>query len=502
VTGEYSNFREPEFNAFDPASIGKLNSSLSASPSPKFVELGNDPEVSLPVNFSQAPPSRKLHRCSWPGCSSAFVRAADLKRHYGIHINRIIKCEYPGCGKSFTRKDKMKKHMREKHPNFKPDLGPKDTEGRSEHDDGYDDGGDFSGPGDSSEDPQDGSQDASSGGFYGGSSIWGSGQPSGYAGNYRQGGSGNAYTTSFNIQQALDVLRVLLTFRKSFSFSHRGNNFHSHHMAARASSNNAPKCRIVGLLQDISTQTPNTLQANTSINGASFLEHTAYTIYSGLGATRPKIILSQPGGWPLSWLNQLLLSQLGRGPIRIVSQEERIIEESEKDGASQLKDPRGLFLSNIIAEGLEDVGQSSSIPPISIPQINDIIREVKDQRLPQVKHQKQPGLPSYDKTMQVPQFKTKTLQQTHQGHSTFDLINNHPVRSNGEAKLSPIPAVSLSQEIVRAKPESAVPGGLTLRQKEKKVPLKRWSAAKELDNNSLGSCVAQDGRYACVFLIV
>jgi hypothetical protein len=506
VAREYSNFRESEsgglhaIDAVDPASKGKWSASLSAPRSPKFTELDNDPEKSLPANSSRASPKKKLHPCPGPGCSRAFRRAADLDRHYGTHINRIVKCEYPGCGKSFTRKDKMKEHMKKEHPNFKPDLGPKDTEGHSEPDDGHGDG-DYFGPEDSSEDPQDGSQDTSSRGFYGGNSIWGSGQPSGYAGNYRQEGPGNALTTSFNIQQALDVLRVLLTFNKSFFFSHRGNNFHSHHIAARTASNNARKCRIVGL-QDISTQTPNTPQANTNIRGASFLEYMAYTIYNGLGATRPQIILSQPGR-PLSRLNQLVLrSQLGRGPIRTVPQEKRMIEVSEKDGASQLKDPQGFFSSNIIASKLRDVGQSSSNSPIGVSPRNGVTREVKDQRLAQVKYQKEHGLPSYDKTMQVPHAKTETLQQTPQGHSAFELINNHLLRSNGEAKLSPIPATSLRKEIVRASPKFAVPGSLTLSQKEKKVPLKRWSVAKELDNSSLGSCAAQAGRYASVFLIL
>jgi hypothetical protein len=495
VAGEYSNFREHEFDAANPASEGTLNGSLSAPRSPKFVELGNDSEMSLPVNSSQALPPKKLHRCSWPGCSLAFARAADRNRHYdGRHTDSIVKCEYPGCGKSFTRKDKMKEHMRKKHPDFKPNLGPKDTKGHSERDDGYGDGGDYFGQGDSSEGPQDGSQDTSSGAFYGGSSIWGSGQPSGYTGNYRQRGSGNALTTSFDIQQALDILRVLLTFNRSFFSSHQGSNFYSYYIAAHASSNNARKCRVVGLLQDLLAQTPKPPQANTNIRGARFLEHTAYTIYNGLGGTLPQIILSQPDR-PISRLNQLgLPSQLGRRPIRIVPQEERTIEEPEKDGASQLKDSQGFFPSNIIAEKQRDAGQSSRIPPIGVTPSNDVTREAKDQRLAHVKHQKKPGLPSYDKTIQVPHAKTEILKQASQGHSTFDLINNRPLRSNGEAKLSPILDASLRRRIVRAKSKFAVPGGLALSQKEKKVSLKRWSVAKELDNSSLGSCAAQAGR--------
>ncbi len=47
--------------------------------------------------------------CHWPGCTKAFARQHDCKRHEALHSNyRPFTCE--GCSKQFARMDALNRH--------------------------------------------------------------------------------------------------------------------------------------------------------------------------------------------------------------------------------------------------------------------------------------------------------------------------------------------------------------------------------------------------------
>lgn len=56
-------------------------------------------------------------RCSFQGCTAAFIKRAHLRRHEMTHTQRRdFVC--PGCGRPFSRNDSMARHLRRKHPNL------------------------------------------------------------------------------------------------------------------------------------------------------------------------------------------------------------------------------------------------------------------------------------------------------------------------------------------------------------------------------------------------
>lgn len=55
----------------------------------------------------------KRYKCTFAGCSLAFLRPSRLERHIRVHTGeRIFKCSYPECNKAYTNNCHLKRHMK------------------------------------------------------------------------------------------------------------------------------------------------------------------------------------------------------------------------------------------------------------------------------------------------------------------------------------------------------------------------------------------------------
>jgi hypothetical protein len=61
---------------------------------------------------AQAPASKALNHCRWPGCQQQFTRKQELERHtLSLHLPCSFCCPHPSCSWRGTRKDELIKHV-------------------------------------------------------------------------------------------------------------------------------------------------------------------------------------------------------------------------------------------------------------------------------------------------------------------------------------------------------------------------------------------------------
>jgi general transcription factor IIIA len=85
-----------------------------------FVEAENDTPSSTPPHASPRlnliPSRTKRFKCSWDGCTKAFVRQSRLDEHIRSHTNtRPFACPEDGCDKTYLRASHMKVHVASAH---------------------------------------------------------------------------------------------------------------------------------------------------------------------------------------------------------------------------------------------------------------------------------------------------------------------------------------------------------------------------------------------------